>query len=119
VDKLALITIGGVAIPTPTEYTIGVMDISKAERNANGNMIIERITTKRKISISYAFLTASSLKTILTAISPTFYNVTYLDPVNNTFVTSSFYAGDRNMGMIDFQDGVARYKDVSFDLVER
>jgi hypothetical protein len=119
VGNLALLTIGGVAMPTPTEYSVGVMDISKAERNANGTMIIERITTKKKISIKYSYLLGSELRTILTAITPTFYNVTYLDPVLNDYKTSSFYCGDRNMGIIDFQNGIPRYKDLTFDLIER
>jgi hypothetical protein len=119
VGNLALITISGIAIPTPTEYEIGVMDISKAERNANGTMIIERITTKKKISIKYAVLWGHELASILKAITPTFYDVTYLDPVTNTYRTSSFYCGDRNMGMIHIYDGEPRYKDLAFDLIER
>lgn len=116
---MALITIGGIAIPTPTEYSIGVMDISKAERNANGTMIIERITTKKKITIKYAYLLGHEVSSILEAITPTYYNVTYLDPVTNTYRTSSFYCGDRNMGMIHIHDGEPRYKDLAFDLIER
>jgi hypothetical protein len=116
---MALITIEGVALPTPSDYNVGIMDISKAERNARGNMIIERITTKRKIEISYSFLTASELADVLQAISPVYYDVTYLDPQTGGNRTASFYCGDRSVGMLDFTDGVARYKDVKFDLVER
>jgi hypothetical protein len=116
---MALISIGGTALPTPTEYDVGIMDISKAERNANGTMIIERIATKRKISLKYSYLTANDLSNILSKVSPTFYDVTYLDPQTNTYRTASFYCGDRNAGMIDFINGVPRYKDVLFDLIER
>jgi hypothetical protein len=116
---MALISIGGVALPTPSSFSVGVMDLSKAERNANGSMIIERIATKKKLSFSYAFLSATDLAVILKAIAPTFYNVTYLDPVDNTFKTASFYCGDRGVGMIDYIDNVPRYKDLSFDLIER
>lgn len=116
---MALITINGVDLPTPSDYSVGIMDISKAERNARGRMIIERITTKRKIEISYAYLNASELSNILQSVSPVFYDVTYLDPQTGSYRTASFYCGDRNVGMLDFTDGVARYKDVKFDLVER
>ena len=37
---MALLTIGGVAMPTPTEMTVNVMDLSKADRNANGTMLL-------------------------------------------------------------------------------
>jgi hypothetical protein len=116
---MALLKINGVDLPTPSEYNIGKMDISKAERNANGTMIIERITTKTKIAVSYTFLSAADMSTVLQLIEPVFWDVTYVDPVRNQTVTSSFYVGDRNMGMIDFIDGVPRYKDLSFDLIER
>jgi hypothetical protein len=116
---MALLKISGVALPTPTEYSIGKMDISKAERNANGTMLIERITTKTKISVSYKFVTAEQLSTILTLLQPVFWDVTYTNPVTNTLVTSSFYVGDRNMGIVDYIMDVPRYKDLSFELIER
>jgi hypothetical protein len=119
VGNVALISISGVALPTPTEVSFGVYDISKAERNANGTMLIERITTKKKISCTYSFVTREQLSTILKLVEPVFWNVTYIDPVTNTTVTGSFYCGDRNLGMVDFIDGVPRYKDLSFELIER
>jgi hypothetical protein len=116
---MALITVAGVALPTPAEFQIGYMDISKAERNANGNMIIERIATKRKLFLTYAFLTTSELSLILQKIAPAYYDVTYLDAHSNTFKTGSFYCGDRTMGMVDYVDGIARYKEFTFNLIER
>ena len=116
---MALIRVGGVDLPTPSEYSIGIMDISNAERNSQGTMIIERIAQKRKISIKYKYCDASTMSKILKATEPIYYNVTFLDPVTNTYKTSSFYNGDRNMGMIDFKNGVPRYKDLQFDFIER
>lgn len=116
---MALITVAGVALPTPSEFQIGYMDISKAERNANGNMIIERIATKRKLFLTYTFLTTSEVSLILQKISPAYYNVTYLDAQTNTVKTGSFYCGDRTVGMVDYINGIARYKDFGFNLIER
>jgi hypothetical protein len=116
---MALVTANGVALPTPTTYDVGIMDISKAERNAAGTMIIERIATKRQINLSWNFLSASDLSAILNAVAPVFYNVTYLDPQTGTYRTGSFYCGDRNAGMVDYRNGVPRYKDVKFTLIER
>lgn len=115
---MALISIGGIPLPTPTELSVSVYDLSKAERNANGNMIIERINTKKKLSLTYAYLSAGQLSVILTLISPTTYDVTYTDPVTNVIKTAKFYCGDRTAGMIDYQNGVPRYKDFSVDLIE-
>jgi hypothetical protein len=116
---MALITINGVDLPTPTDFQVGIMDISKAERNANGTMIIERVATKRKLFLTYSFLTESQAELVLKTIAPTFYNVTYIDPQTKTERTGSFYCGDRNIGMVDYYNGVARYKDLTFNLVEK
>lgn len=116
---MALISINGVALPTPSELSVGIMDITNAERNANGFMIIERIATKRKISLKYKYCDTSTMSQILQAITPIFYNVTFLDPVTNNYTTSSFYTGDKTLGMMDFRNGVARYKDLQFDFIER
>lgn len=114
-----LLTIGGVVMPTPTDIGIGVMDLSKAERNAKGYLILERIATKQKLTISYSFINSSDLSIVLKAIAPTSYSVTYLDPITNTFKTYQMYCGDRNVGMADYINGLARYKDFTFDLIER
>jgi hypothetical protein len=45
--------------------------------------------------------------------------VTYMDPETDSYKTGSFYSGDRSVGMLDFQNGVPRYKDIKFDLIER
>lgn len=115
----ALLNIGGVDIPTPSEFTPGIMDISKAERNTNGTMIIERIATKVKLEMSWKYVTAEDLSTILTAVDPVFFEVTYLDPKSNSNLTKTFYCGDRTAPMMDYIDGVPRYKDLKFSLIQK
>jgi hypothetical protein len=116
---MSLITIGAVDLPSPSEFSVGLMDLSKAERNAKGTMIIERIATKRKLELAWNYLTATQLATVLNAVTPVFFSVTYRDPLTNADRTGTFYVGDRNVGMIDFQNNVPRYKDIKFNLIER
>jgi hypothetical protein len=116
---MTIALINGEALPSPTDFQVGIMDISKAERNAKGSMIIERVATKRKLFFTYSFVTASDLQLILKKISETFFSVTYLDPQTKTYHTISCYCGDRNVGMIDYRNGIARYKDFTFNLIER
>jgi hypothetical protein len=117
---VAIILVDGVAIPTPSEMSVGVMDLSKAERNANGLMLIERIATKQKLEFTWMYLTETQLRDLLSAISPVFFSVTYPDPTSAGTRTESFYVGDRNMGILDFNnEGVPRYKDVSFNFIQR
>lgn len=113
-----MIFINSVQISTPSNFQIGIMDISKAERNAKGNLIIERINTKRKLELSYGYLSAAALSTLLTAISGTTFSVSYPDAQTGASRTGTFYVGDRSAGAIDIQSGVVRYKDVKFNLIE-
>ncbi|WP_066316979.1 DUF6711 family protein [Bacillus sp. FJAT-29814] len=116
---MALITVGGVALPTPSEYQVDIMDISKAERNAAGTMIIERIATKRKIELGWALLTGAQYSQILNAVDPVFFTVVYFDPKDNSNKTGTFYCGDRPAPMMRFDNGVPSWKDVKFNLIER
>jgi hypothetical protein len=116
---MAVLTVGGVVIPAPSDLQVGIMDLSKAERNANGTMIIERIATKRKLELSYSFLTRTQLQQVLVAVSPIFFTVTYIDPQTNANRTGTFYCGDRSVGVLDMVNGEPRYKDIKFNLVER
>lgn len=115
------ISVSGVmtTMPTPTSFEVSYMDISKAERNSNGLMLIERITTKRKIQVSYDFLIASDMTKILNAVAPTYYDVKFHDPKTNALDTANMYCGDRSVSFIDYINGTPRYRGVSFDLIER
>jgi len=119
VVRMALIKINGVEIPTPSEYSTGIQDISNAERNANGTMIIERIATKRKIEMSWGVLTREETNVLLNAVSPVFFNVEYIDPQEGTLKTGTFYCGNRGGPMLTFEKGIPKYKNIKFNIIER
>lgn len=56
-----MVKINDIEIPTPSGYQVGIMDISKAERNTAGTMLIERIATKRKIELMWNYLALLSI----------------------------------------------------------
>lgn len=114
-----MIKINGVEIPTPSDYTVGIMDLSKAERNARGTLIIERIATKRKIEMSWNYLSKEDLSRLLKLVSPVFFEVEYIDPQENNWKSGTFYVGDRKMGALDYRNGNIRYKDIQFNIIER
>lgn len=115
-----MISIGGTTIKTPSSFSVGVMDISKADRNANGSMIIERVTTKRKLELSYAYLSNTDLATLFALVSNSvFFTVVYPDPLTGAARSGTFYAGDRTAGCMDYKSGTPRWKDVKFNLIER
>jgi hypothetical protein len=114
-----MIKINGVLMPSPSEYNVGIMDISKAERNARGDMIIERIATKRKLELVWKHLTRQELNRVLSLVAPVFFQVEYPDPQDNATKTGTFYCGDRTVGAIDYYNGQVRWKDIKFNLIER
>lgn len=114
-----MLKINGVDIPTPSDLKIGIQDLSKAERSANGQMFIERIATKRKLEPTWQYLSREEISTLFQAVSSVFFEVEYIDPQNNAVKTGTFYAGDRKAGALDYRNGVIRYKDISVNLVER
>lgn len=114
-----MIKINGILLPTPSDYIVSIMDISKAERNAAGTMVIERIATKRKIELAWKYLDRTELSNVLKLVSPVFFTVDYIDPEDNAWKTGTFYCGDRTIGALDYRNGNIRWKDIKFNLIER
>lgn len=113
-----MIQVNGVTIATPSELTVGIQDISQAERVATGDIVIDRIATKIKLNMKWSYLKATQLSTLLGAIEPVTFNVTYPDPRTNSDVTKAFYVGDRNMGMYRYNSGNPEYTDIGFNFIE-
>lgn len=114
-----MIKFDGVVIPTPTEFSPGLMDISAAERNTAGTMLIKRIATKRKLQLNWSFMDDLDLKKVLNLVSSPFFTVEYPDPQTGNRRTGVFYVGDRTMGALDYKNGRVRWKDIKFNLIER
>lgn len=114
-----MIKIEGVGIPTPTEYQVGIMDLVHAERNAAGNLVKDIIATKRKIELSWNYLSKEDTSKVLKLVSSNFFTVEYIDPQENKKRTGFFYCGDRHVGALDYRNGNIRYKDIKFNLIER
>lgn len=114
-----MIKIDGRVIPAPTDFSVGIQDISKAERNARGDMIIERIATKRKLELAWQFLSKSEMQLVLSAVSPVLFQVEYPDPETGALKTGTFYSGDRTAPALDFLNGEIRWKNCGFNVVER
>jgi hypothetical protein len=115
-----MLSIAGTQInPQPSKMSISIMDISNAERNLAGDMLIDRITTKRKISLSWAQLTNAQIPVILQKVNPVFFSVSYPDPYTGTIQTKTFYVGDRTMPVYRYNNGAILWEGLSLDLIEK
>lgn len=114
-----MITINGVNMPTPSGYTEGIMDITNAERNSKGTMFIDRIATKVKLELEWSTLEQTEMTKVLNALEASItFSVTYVDAKTGTNKTGTFYKGDRNIPMLDYIDGKARWKGFKVNLIE-
>jgi hypothetical protein len=114
-----MITIGGTSVKTPSDYSVGIFDIDKAERNANGNAILENITKKRKLELTWKYLSKAELNTIqglVKGASRTF-TVTYID-LDGESASGTFYSGDLVPSAMDYLNSVIRWKNVRLSLIE-
>lgn len=114
-----MIRINNVDMPTPSGYTVGIMDITNAERNSKGTMFIDLIATKRKLELEWRVLAQEDMTKVLNVLESSItFSVTYIDPKTGTNKTGMFYKGDRSIPMLDFLDGKARWENFKVNLIE-
>lgn len=116
-----MISVNGVELPAPDKYEVVIADLdASANRSGNGTLFRDRVAVKRTINLSWLFLTAAQVSTLLKSVSSVFFTVTYLDPETNGNKTGTFYVSDRNQGVaIKNKDGSYTWRDISLSFVER
>lgn len=116
-----MIQINGIKIAAPDTYEVVIADLdASANRSGNGTLYRDRVAVKRTINLSWLFINSQDLSVLLNSVSPVFFPVTYLDPLDNGFRSGTFYVSDRNQGVaVKNTDGSYKWRDVSFSLVER
>ncbi len=114
-----MLVIGGLTVH-PSDFEVSINDVvENASRNANANLIAERISTKRKLEIKFKIMTQAECVALYTIFSASFFvSVTYCDPLTGS-TTKTFYPSDRKNPMSRYRSGVPIWKDVSFSLVEQ
>lgn len=122
---MGMISVGGVALPEPSEYEVNLADIDSENttRNASGLLIREPIRQGiYKIAVGWEGLTRAQLQTITSAVAPAKLSVSFFDPTTGTSnITKNMYVGDRtgklNVHMNESQRNNSRW-DLSFNLIE-
>jgi hypothetical protein len=92
---------------------------SNTGRAANGEMIGDIIGVKHTLSCEWPPLTRENVTAIDAAISPAFFNVTFLDPATNAAKTIRCYAGSPVYPVYSYKAGVKTYSGVAVDLIEK
>jgi len=114
---------GYVPLPTPSEYTAIPEELNSDKgtgRNVAGDLHMDRITTKRTISLAWSVLTPAQKDLVLQSTSAEEFNVLYFDLQTGEFRSGKFYRGNRPVitPLVRWEDSEFRAYRVSFELVE-
>ena len=119
---MSYLKINGVTVKAPKSFSFAVMDLDgQTERTASGKMKRDRKATKRKLEVEWGHLSDSEISTILQAVSPIFFQVTYPDALTGGIRTGTFYVGDRTSPAYSWVPGMskAKWENVSMSFVEQ
>jgi hypothetical protein len=115
-----MIKVNGVDIATPKVFSVEINDIDgETERNANGDLIRDRIAVKQKLNMEWPPLTNLGNATLLQAVSGVFFDVTYPDPITGTNITKTMYVGARSASVLKIVSGQITWEGLKMSFIER
>ena len=108
---MAVLYINGVAVKDPAtlQYSIQDIDSDSSGRNANGEMIRDRVATKVKVSCSWSALTNEEIRLLLNAMSSEFFRLEYPDALMGGMGSGTFYVGDRTAPLYTWNEKENKY----------
>lgn len=115
--------INGVNIAAqPKEFIVTPMDLDNSEstlRAANGMLSRDRIAVKRQIDITFSALTWPVMAQLLQSMANAFFELYYPDPMEGTYITKTFYVGNRPSSVAIEKNGVMYWDGLKITLTER
>lgn len=108
---MAVLYINGVAVKDPAtlQYAIQDIDSDTAGRNANGDMIRDRVATKRKISCSWSGLENEEIRLLLNSMTNEFFRLDFPDAMMGGMGSGTFYVGDRTAPLYMWNEKENKY----------
>lgn len=117
------IRINGVDIVAfPDEFKVTLLDLDDSDstsRSTTGLLSRDRVAVKRQIELSFGQLTWSQISGLLTQISSVFFDVYYPDPMSGSYLTKTFYVGNRPAPVGYAKNGTIVWEGLSFSWIER
>ncbi|POP32279.1 hypothetical protein C3B58_12645 [Lactonifactor longoviformis] len=117
------IVINGVTMPTLKKEGLTITKEKIWSKNtgraADASMIGDIAGYKYKLQCQWPPLSRSEAAIIDAAVTPAFFNVTFLDPGSNARITRMFYAGTPTYPVYSYANGTKTYQGVAVDLIEK
>ena len=112
-------TVDGAYVPIPSKYKYSLQDVSlpDAGRDEAGYMHKLRITQKVKLELEWVGKKDAEVSEILNAFNAEYLQVNYKDAKLGTYVTKTFYVGDRSTPM--YNSTLDIWENVAFNIIER
>lgn len=117
---MAMITVDGVALPDPSEFSWGLQDISDSDSGRTEDTIMHKNRIGQKVTISLGWNNPTAEKTalILQAVNPEYISVSYPDAMAGHNLTKTFYVGDRSAPIKWWNVQGKIYTKLSFNIIE-
>lgn len=113
--------INGATIPTPSEYSFDVEDLSSDNtgRTLDGKMHKDVVAVKDSYTCTWKRLSWQDAATLLNAIDgKTQFSFTHADPrVPNQFVTGTFYVGKRSTVALNLKNAENTWHDITMTFI--
>lgn len=97
----ALVTVAGVELPEPSEYSASTSTLVDSARNVSGYVVGAVVRSDvAKVELKWRYLTARQWANVLSLFNKSFYNsVTFFNQATADYETRQMYVGDRSAGM--------------------
>ena len=119
--------INGADMPSPSGFEIEYIINGKAEMTAAGSTVMDRISTKRRLHITYNHLFLEQIQGLMKAAirGDVFFDVSFVDPSNLSgnsaeMETSSFRLKDFRAPALHYENNMpSRFQNIKLTLEER
>ena len=103
---------------TDMSVEMEVLLSDKSGRNAKGDLVVDIINRKDKVTCKFKPLTSAQMQTFLTAIDPYVINVTYLNPRTDVLKTINVYTGSPEVAYLRANAHVRRFQGFDLSFIE-
>lgn len=97
----ALVTVAGVELPEPSEYSANTSTLVDSGRNVQGKVVGAVIRNDvAKVELKWRYLTAKQWASVLSLFTDSFYNdVRFFNQATASYTTRQMYVSDRKAGV--------------------
>lgn len=118
---MAVLTINGSEMPSPSKLEIQYHELGKTSTNAAGNAIMDVLGQKRSMNVSWSYLPKDRANDIVTAVLAShFMMLEFYDPKTGGNVSAEFYVSSMSFPAFRYENGVpVAFKDCKIAFQER